>query len=649
MSVPAKQSGLQYRPDIDGLRAIAVLAVLFCHAELGLPGGYVGVDVFFVISGYLITGLILKDLRLQRFSMLDFWERRIRRILPALAATLVATLAAAWFVMLPDDYVGLGKSTVAVALLSANLYFWRDTGYFAQVAEEKPLLHTWSLAVEEQFYLFVPFGLALIWWLWRGRYLMPLLALATLLSFLLSVSLPPGRANVNFYFLPTRAWELFAGSLLAIRPQFGLNPGARTKGFLGLIGIVLILWPCITYTKETPFPGMTAIPPVLGAVLIIWSGTGGTGGLVTRMLASRPMVFIGLVSYSLYLWHWPLLAFARYLAITPPGPWLRGGLVAASIPLAILSWKYIETPFRKRSSSPGRRMVLACGFATLLLFMGIGGLIWMKDGFTGRLPDLAQTLDRTGGEQTRFRFDYNPRKIPASFHPLGDQEKKPSILVWGDSFSMSFMPVADAVLGEQGYAGLGAGYAAMAPVLNYSRLTTHTKEDAHYQNQKIVEYLRESDIKAVWLVACWKAHLHIGGPTFESALKSSVAELLKMRKSVCFVIDPPSYAHDIRRLLVRKSMRGENLSGLGQTAADYLKNKSDVRRLAAELAAMGVTIMDPMDHLLDAESPWKMAVHDGLGSFYSDNSHLSRHGSMRLKPMICQWLAENPLTPVPTQ
>jgi len=643
MSVPAQQSGLQYRPDIDGLRAVAVLAVVFCHAGLSFPGGYVGVDVFFVISGYLITGLILKDLRLQRFSMLDFWERRVRRILPALAVTLIATLVAAWFLMLPDDLVGLGKSVVAVALLSANLYFWRDTGYFAQVAEEKPLLHTWSLAVEEQFYLFVPFGLALIWRLWRGRYMMTLLVLATALSFLLSVLMPPARSDVNFYLLPTRAWELFAGALLAIRPQFGLNLGERMKGMLSLLGILLILWPCFAYTKETPFPGLTAVPPVLGAVLIIWGGTGGAGGVITRILASRPMVFIGLISYSLYLWHWPILAFARYLAITPPGPWLRGGLAAASIPLAILSWKYIETPFRKRSPSPSRRMVLAGGFATLLLFMGMGGLIWMKDGFAGRLPDLAQTLDRTGGEQTRFRFDYNPREIPESFHPLGDQKKSPSILVWGDSFSMSFMPVADAVLQEKGYSGLGAGYAAMAPVLNYSQLTTHIKEDAHSQNQTIVDYLRESNIKSVWLVASWQSHMRLGGKEFETALKATVSELQKMDKSVCFVMDPPSYAHDIRRLLVRKGMRGENLSGLGMTAAEYQKQKSDVRRLAEELKAMGITVMDPMNHLLDAESPEKMAVYDATGSFYSDGYHLSPLGSMRLKPMIRRWLDEHPL------
>ncbi len=643
MSIPTGHTGLQYRPDIDGLRAVAVLAVLFCHADLGLPGGYVGVDVFFVISGYLITGLILKDLRLQRFSMLDFWERRVRRILPALAATLIATLAAAWFLLLPDDFVGLAKSTIAVSLLSANLYFWRDSGYFAQASEEKPLLHTWSLAVEEQFYLFVPLGLAVIWRLWRGKHLFALLALAAAASLLLSVLLPSYRSGLNFFSLPTRAWELFAGSLLFISHQYGWNPGQRAKGILGLTGILLILWPCVAYTKETPFPGLAAVPPVLGAVLIIWSGTDGTEGVVTRILASRVMVFIGLISYSLYLWHWPLLAFAKYLSITPPGPWLRGTLAAASIPLAVLSWKFIETPFRKRQLLATRRSALAGGMAALICFAAIGSLIWMNHGFSGRLPESAQKLDRTGGELTRFRFDYNPHEIPKTLHALGVQNKKPSILVWGDSISMSFMPVADAVFTQMNLSGYGAGFAGMAPALDYSLLASgKIKNDAAPHNQAIFDYIRDHDISTVWLVGVWQDHLRVGGSDFESALKKTITKFQKNGKNVCFVIDPPSYGFDVRRLLVRKSMRGEEITGLGMSVAEYHEQKKDVRRFAKELESMSVSIMDPKQDLLDVNTPVKMAICDEHGSYYNDTLHLSRHGSMRLKPMIRRWFEENP-------
>src|SRR3954464_14933807 len=207
-----------YRPDIDGLRALAVLPVLLFHADLACPGGYVGVDVFFVISGYLITSLILKDLDRGTFSLADFWMRRIRRILPALVAVTMVTALAGWFLLIPSAYASLGKSIVGLALLVSNMQFWRETGYFTATAEEKPLLHTWSLAVEEQFYLFVPVLLLMLARVLRLRRAFWLIALAAVASLGLSIYGTKWYAAATFYLLPTRAWELFVGSLLAIRP-----------------------------------------------------------------------------------------------------------------------------------------------------------------------------------------------------------------------------------------------------------------------------------------------------------------------------------------------------------------------------------------------------------------------------------------------
>ena len=260
---------IAYRPDIDGLRAIAVLGVVFFHAGLGFPGGYAGVDVFFVISGFLITSLILKELRQGTFSLLGFWERRARRILPALTVVVVAILIAGWFFLLPADYEVLGKQIVALAALSSNIKFWWETGYFATSAEEKPLLHTWSLSLEEQFYLLIPL---LLWFLFRLRkssWVAPVLFLGAIASFTLSVIGSYRAPSATFFLLPTRAWELAAGSLLAFVQPI---PQPRLRTLIAWLGLAAILGPLFFYAPGIRFPGLTALPPVAGAALLIWSG-----------------------------------------------------------------------------------------------------------------------------------------------------------------------------------------------------------------------------------------------------------------------------------------------------------------------------------------------------------------------------------------
>ena len=300
---------LKYRAYIDGLRAIAVLAVLFFHADIGCGGGYVGVDVFFVISGYLITGLILKDLDGGQFQLVKFWERRVRRILPAVAVVLLACLATGWFLLFSLDFKELGESVLAQALLVSNIYFWRESGYFAQAAEMKPLLHTWSLAVEEQFYLLFPF-LLIAFKRFSRKSLVPGILLLCCISFSLSVYCSYRHASVNFYFLPTRAWELLLGSFLAAIPAQRTSTRWLTES-LSSGGLLAILCAVFFYGPDTRFPGISALLPCVGAALIIWANDH-TLTCVGKLLAIRPVVFIGLISYSLYLWHWPMLVFASY-------------------------------------------------------------------------------------------------------------------------------------------------------------------------------------------------------------------------------------------------------------------------------------------------------------------------------------------------
>ncbi len=338
---------IDYRPDIDGLRALAVLAVLFFHADLGCYGGFVGVDIFFVISGFLICSLILKKLESGTFSLVEFWERRIRRILPAWAVVAVASLVAGWFLFLPPDFATLGKSVIAQATLLSNVFFWQQTGagYFAASPDTMPLLHTWSLAVEEQFYVFFPL-LLLIPMGWRRITFFELIICLWVASFVQSVTVTPQFPALAFYFLPMRAWELLTGALLAVGKQ-NLPANKVVREISGWLGLGLMLYAIFCFNRHTRVPGLAALIPCSGAAFFILSSTGDFS-LVGWMFSFRPLVFIGLISYSLYLWHWPLLVFARYLATGELSLSYRLGLLAASLGLAILSWKFIEIPIRKR-------------------------------------------------------------------------------------------------------------------------------------------------------------------------------------------------------------------------------------------------------------------------------------------------------------
>ncbi|MCB5200694.1 acyltransferase, partial [Loktanella sp. TSTF-M6] len=301
-----------YRRDIDGLRTLAVVPVVLGHAGLGLfAGGFVGVDVFFVISGFLITGILVRELEQGRFSLIDFYERRARRILPALFVVLAACIVVFWFLLLPQHYVVIGKAGIASLLFSSNIYFFRiDSAYFANATSMQPLLHTWSLAVEEQFYIVFP---VLLWLIaaWRRTSRTLLIAGLSLASFALAVWMVPRHPVAAFYLTPTRVWELGLGALLAL----GAFPALRHRLLAELVaaaGLVAIAWAVFTLDKTDPFPGLNALAPCLGAVAIIWAGQSQIT-LTGRLLSTRGMVGIGLMSYSLYLVHWPVLVAARIL------------------------------------------------------------------------------------------------------------------------------------------------------------------------------------------------------------------------------------------------------------------------------------------------------------------------------------------------
>lgn len=456
----------RYRPEIDGLRAVAILPVVLFHARIpGFSGGFVGVDVFFVISGFLITSLIVSDLEQQRFSLVGFWERRARRILPALLTVAGFTLVTGWFLLLPADFARLGQSILAQSVFGSNVFFWQQSGYFGPLADELPLLHTWSLAVEEQFYLLFPVSMVVISrFAFRFRGLLVLtFGVASLAISIWAVEQTPGAA---FYLLPSRAWELAVGAWLALQKGH-LRASDVIRQVVSFLGIGLIAFSVVVIDPATPFPGIWALPPVLGTAAVIWAD-GARLTFVGRLLAARPLVFVGLISYSLYLWHWPLFVFARYINSTPilSSGW-NLAVISFSFALAYMSWRLVETPFRKRTWVPSRRKMLATAGAGLLVIGTAGFSVDRTDGIPGRLPDsvltyLVEDTQRTPNQQA---CDFNSADAESvELCRFGNTSLDPAVVSWGDSHAEALLPMFEGIAEADDVLVLHASNAACPPL-----------------------------------------------------------------------------------------------------------------------------------------------------------------------------------------
>ncbi len=386
---------MKYRADVDGLRAVAVLAVVGFHAGIPwLTGGFAGVDVFFVISGFLIGGVVAERQAQGDFSLGWFWERRIRRIFPSLMVVLAVTTVMAAWLLLPREFVQYGQSMGAALVSLSNVFFWQTSDYFGGEDLFRPLLHTWSLAVEEQFYLVFPLLMLAAARYAAGR-VRTVLGVLAVLSLGFGIWQTVGHAEAAFYLPFSRAWELLAGVLLALWKPVIRRPSLQHAA--GVTGLGLILAACLLFTKDTDWPGAAALVPVLGAVLVIAAGEGGIAG---RLLATRPMVWIGLLSYSLYLWHWPLLTFQRFVL---PGAWPAAITVLASILLAALSLRYVERPFRSSAFLTRRQVFAAGGAAIAVLGLVAGGIVLAK-GFPARFD--ARSLAMADSRLERSRGSY---------------------------------------------------------------------------------------------------------------------------------------------------------------------------------------------------------------------------------------------------
>ncbi len=445
---------MQYRPEIDGLRTLAVVPVVLFHAGFQLfSGGFVGVDVFFVISGFLITSIIVKDLEQGTFTLRKFYDRRLRRILPALLFVLLCCIPFAWVWMIPDDFSLFSGSLVATILSVSNVFFYKQIDYFSPSAEDMPLLHTWSLGVEEQFYLFFPMILLAIWRLSRKRTFVAVL-LISIVSFAWAEFAQRSNPMGAFYLLPSRAWELGAGALAAL---WVARRGQPSSNIASLLGIGMIAGPILFYNAKTPSPSAYILVPVIGTVLVLLCT--GAGTIAHRILTWRPFVAIGLISYSAYLWHQPLFAFARIRMIDHPHPLVFGVLSVAAFVLAYFSWRFVEAPFRRAGMDIFKeKRLLIGGAAALVSFVGFGAVGYAADGFPQRMPSQAQGALQASVDKGNYRVCLSHANMVAAESgggcKIGQDKKVIDFLVVGDSFASALADGIDLAGKNAGLQGL---------------------------------------------------------------------------------------------------------------------------------------------------------------------------------------------------
>lgn len=609
-----------HRADIDGLRTVAVLPVVAFHIGLhAARGGFIGVDVFFVISGFLITQLIFEEIGSDRFSIFAFYERRIRRILPALLAALLAVYLLGLGYCLPGDLVDLSKSLIAAALSASNIYFWLGSGYFDHEAISKPLLHTWSLAVEEQFYVFWPVFLFL-----GHRFLRKRLILATVILSALSLAASAVGAfkfpSATFYLPFTRFWELSLGGLLAL----GAVPwilGTVARNILAAVGLLLITASVLLIKSNMPFPGLLALPPCLGATMIILAGRDGDT-LVGRLLSLRPMVFIGLISYSLYLWHWPITVFQKNYGFLLSGlsePQTKLLIVGTSIAAAFVSWKFIEMPFRSGPRRPtSNQLLIITGTGTALL-AALGIIAWTANGFSMRYSPRELHAASYIDYDSRSAFRYGRCFLS---EPLQEWHLAPECLAVSTSKPNYLL------LGDSHAADLWFGLVTTVTNVNFLQVTaadcyptvTHNFRESSkctdIMSMVFDDLLVHQHVDRIFLSARWKA----------GSLNNLAATLQWMTQhniSVTLFGPVPLYDSPVPRLLVSAIHRSD--LELPQRHRDESMRALDatMRQLAK---SQGVEYFSMIDLFCSSNS---CAVQDANGSpFIYDEEHFTAEGSV---------------------
>jgi len=625
----------KYRPDIDGLRAIAVASVVVYHAfPKALMGGFIGVDIFFVISGFLITTIILQSLAAGDFSYRDFYERRIRRIFPALIVVLLATLCAGWYLLLSDEFAELGKQTVGGSAFVANLVFWSESGYFDTAAETKPLLHLWSLGIEEQFYIFWPLLLGLAW---RRRWPIVRVVLAVAaVSLLVNVTTVHPLPAASFYSPASRFWELMVGGILACMRLKPPAPNAWRSHAQSVLGVGLIVLGLVMIRSNKSFPGWWALLPTLGAVSCIAAGPNGV--LNKYLLSNRVMVWIGLISYPLYLWHWPLLAFVRIVEADPlhPSPVYRAGAMVASVLLAWGTYRFIER-FARNRPGPGTIKVLGAGMvlvaaAGVAIFLGVPG----PRNDSERLQIVANaTLD--ADYYAGFKLDQIGEQL---VYKTGNGPKR--VLFVGDSHVQQYAPRVMELSRTLAMPDKSAWFVTQGACPAVPGVQADKNIGCAERRDAMLAYAMGPEVDSVVIGGCWncyfvghgaleyyfrdadnKVHPFQGGDGIERSLASLEATLreLARHKKVYLLLDNPGGEEFTPKRLIEGSRltRMEAMSST-PTAPLPADQKQLNDRLRAIAEASGAEPIDAMAVLCKNDQCLR-TMPDGSPA-YKDADHL---------------------------
>ncbi len=676
LPVPSEKF-MKYRPDIDGLRALAVLLVVLYHAGCSwVSGGYVGVDVFFVISGYLITKIIVTQIVEGNFSLKNFYIKRIRRLYPPLLIVVAFVLLFGWLYLLPVDYRNLGVSAVFTLFYSANIYFWKNrSAYFSPQVEGMPLLHTWSLAVEEQFYIFYPLFLVAVSKFFKKRskgFYVPFLAGIFLLSFALSAASAYSMPSAAFYLLPMRMWELSLGGMLALNTAKA-GGSSLTSNFTAFAGLTMILAPAASFTETTVFPGYNALFPCLGTAMIIYANN--RENLVKKLLSTKPVVFTGLVSYSLYLWHWPLLSATKYFfGLIPDGSYrliLTADVVLALV-LACLTYRYVEAPLRGIDFSSKPLRLIVPSFLCAAAISSAGLYIFKQDGIKSRFPSKVV-------KASYATEDYNPDEreymnlnlrlifladIPWNKYPdLGDTDQKDYLFaVVGDSHADMFRATFDYLAKKLNVKGKLLANSGNIPFIgvyrgDYPRWFKYAEIKRNFFN-----FIVKHKINLVFLCGRWAYYLKsyykfegkglrpviicdnatspCSGHSFESNLavfKRGLERTLKFLKEqnvkVVVLLDVPEIGWDAPKVLAKKYLLehwGVRVQSkyFPPTLEEYYERQREVIELFEDAERKyGITLIRTYVPFFKNSKYVRLFDESGY-LLYSDDDHLSIHGAL---------------------
>ena len=508
---------MKYRSEIDGLRALAVLPVIFFHAGFELfSGGFVGVDVFLVISGYLITTIIISEMSEGKFSILKFYERRARRILPALFFVMLVSLPFAWLWLTPKDLKDFGQSLIATSTFSSNILFWLESGYFDTATELKPLLHTWSLAVEEQYYILFPIFLLITWRLGL-KWILSILAIILVISLGAAHWGAYNKPNAAFYLLPTRGWELLIGVFLA----FYINKNSYLKSHslnqvLSLLGFGMVIYAIISFDKSTPFPSLYTLIPAIGTGLLILSVVPNT--LTHKLLSLSPLVKVGLISYSAYLWHQPILVFARHRLLGEISDHFLIILCFLSLIMAYISWRWIESPFRNKNRV-SKGVVFNFALFGILFYSLVGFGLHKENGFPQRVnfeEELISSFERPNADGC---FDVPFNHITENWGCyLGASKTNIDYILFGDSHSISLKELVDDIGKMNEIRIFYTGSSGCIPFIGiHINRKDQYENNCNLLNDRVALFAKENNIKGIVLSSKWA--FYTNGPYDSSSFQ----------------------------------------------------------------------------------------------------------------------------------